>query len=239
MHQSQRLIARYNNLRTRSWLARFRGHKVKPRRCQSFTTSRTSSIAARAQDRQRASSESGRGLPSGGGLCWTKVGTRRVPEDTRPREEAWSPLLGAGVFFVPRYGPGNVIQWGWSKGKTSKIMIKGGARGVIWLVEISPAFGVTTRGRRGGCPLSPLSSSLISVSRPDARPLSVLSLSTASLSPSSVSLYLRRAALLVPFLAHARYPLYILLFLLFLRPVCRSTYTHIHIQRRYFILLSP
>lgn len=115
--------------------------------------------------RERVRESGGRGFPSGGGLCWTKVGTRRVPEDTRPREEAWSPLLGAGAFFVPRYGLGNVIQWGWSKGKTSKIMIKGGARGVIWLVEISPAFGVTTRGRRGGCPLSLLSLCLLSLSR--------------------------------------------------------------------------
>lgn len=87
-------------------------------------------------------------------------GTKRVPEDTRCREEAWSSLLGAGTFsfFVPWYGPGNVIQWGWSKGKTSKIMIKGGARGVIWLVEISPAFGVHNPRKKRG--LSSLSFSL-------------------------------------------------------------------------------
>ena len=144
--------------------------------------------------RERVRESGGRRSPSGGGLCWTKVGIRRIPEDTRPREEAWSPLLGADAFFISRYGPGNVIQWGWSKGKTSKIMIKGGARGVIWLVEISPAFGVTTRGRRGGCPLSPLSSSFISVPHSNARPLSALSLSVAPLSlsfypSSSVSLY--------------------------------------------------
>lgn len=101
-------------------------------------------------------------------------------------EEAWSPLLRAGTFFVPRYGPGNVIQWGWSKGKTSKIMIKGGARGVIWLVEISPAFGVTTRGRRGGCPFSLFLSSLLSLrllslSHPDAQRCLCL----CGLSPSS------------------------------------------------------
>lgn len=120
------------------------------------------------------------------------------------------------LFFVPWYGPGNVIQWGWSKGKTSKIMIKGGARGVIWLVEISPAFGVhNPRKKRGLSSLSPsptrslslssLFSSLISVSSCRAVSLS-LSLSYSSVvsllpSPSprlsSFSISLTRGTLFI------------------------------------------
>ncbi|TGZ46112.1 hypothetical protein DBV15_08173 [Temnothorax longispinosus] len=113
-----KVIARYNNLRTRCWLGRFWGHKVKPRRCQSFTASRTSSIAARAKDRQGAKwrESGGRRFPAGGGLCWTKVGTRRVPEDTRPREEAWSPLLGAAM--------NNHMRWAQVKEIISSVVTK-------------------------------------------------------------------------------------------------------------------